>query len=167
MINNVIDIYRTDSVDWQRVKNGGVIASIPVCLCRCLFLLSMFTGGTVYATDRAEPATINVGSSASSYATIPFNTYVEDVLPNEWPSGFSWPQEAYKAGAIAVKMYGWYRIEHPIASPLNVYDDTRSQVYVGGGGQSTSAKQNTTPAIALVRNKGMETSSGALFLPQY
>jgi hypothetical protein len=127
----------------------------------------MLSSLTSSAIDRSEPATINVGSSPTSYTTVPFNTYVQDVLPNEWPSGYSWPQEAYKAGAIAVKMHGWYRIDHPVNAPLNVYDDTRSQVYVAGSGQSTSAQQTTTPAIAAVRSKGMETSGGQLFLPQY
>ena len=44
-------------------------------------------------TARPEPASIRVTPFPSgSVTTVPFNTYVEDVLPNEWPSGYGWPR---------------------------------------------------------------------------
>ncbi len=36
---------------------------------------------------------------------VPFKDYVKGVLPNEWFR--TWEEEALKAGAVAVKMYGW------------------------------------------------------------
>jgi len=38
-----------------------------------------------------------------------FKEYVKGVLPAEW--GNNWNQESLKAGAIAVKMYGWSMYE--------------------------------------------------------
>ncbi|WP_206831985.1 SpoIID/LytB domain-containing protein [Alicyclobacillus fructus] len=43
---------------------------------------------------------------------VPFTTYCEDVLPNEWFP--SWHPEALKAGAMAVKMFAWYHHLHPV-----------------------------------------------------
>lgn len=36
-----------------------------------------------------------------------FQTYVKEVLPNEWFS--SWPAESLRAGGVAAKQYAWYR----------------------------------------------------------
>jgi len=44
--------------------------------------------------------------------TVPFEEYVQDVLPNEWVP--SWNQEALKAGAMAIKMFAWYHHLHPV-----------------------------------------------------
>jgi peptidoglycan hydrolase-like amidase len=44
--------------------------------------------------------------------TIPFQQYVEDVLPNEWMP--SWDPEALKAGAMAIKMFAWYHHLNPV-----------------------------------------------------
>lgn len=40
------------------------------------------------------------------YPTYDFRTYVKEVLPNEWIS--SWPVDSLRAGAEAVKEYGWW-----------------------------------------------------------
>src|SRR5947208_17180331 len=112
-----------------------------------------------------EPAIIRVADFPSGPATsLEFNTYVQDVLPNEWSAAYDWPVEAYKAGAVAVKMYGWYRIEHPLSSSFDLYSDDHSQVYVPGSGQLAGALENTTPAIAAVRSVGMERADGQLLL---
>lgn len=44
--------------------------------------------------------------------TVPFEQYVEDVLPNEWVPG--WDTESLKAGAVAIKMFAWYHHLHPV-----------------------------------------------------
>jgi peptidoglycan hydrolase-like amidase len=44
--------------------------------------------------------------------TVPFDTYCRNVLPNEWMP--SWKDEALEAGAMAVKMFAWYHVLHPI-----------------------------------------------------
>jgi len=43
--------------------------------------------------------------------TVPFDQYVYDSLPNEWMP--SWTQESLQSGAMAVKMFAWYKILHP------------------------------------------------------
>ncbi|MGQ9560204.1 MAG: SpoIID/LytB domain-containing protein [Candidatus Oleimicrobiaceae bacterium] len=40
-----------------------------------------------------------------------FYYYVKNVLPKEWMA--SWPSQALRAGAVASKMYGWYRVYVP------------------------------------------------------
>lgn len=52
--------------------------------------------------------------------TLGFKEYCEDVLPNEWMS--SWNPEALRAGAIAVKMFGWYHTLHPVTKGGFTYD---------------------------------------------
>lgn len=43
--------------------------------------------------------------------TVSFDEYVVSSLPNEWMP--SWNQESLQAGAIAVKMFAWYRLLNP------------------------------------------------------
>lgn len=43
--------------------------------------------------------------------TVPFDDYVIDSLPNEWVP--SWRGESLQAGAMAVKMFAWYKVLHP------------------------------------------------------
>ena len=44
--------------------------------------------------------------------TVNFDQYCRDVLPNEWYP--SWRPASLAAGAIAVKMFGWYHHLHPV-----------------------------------------------------
>ena len=44
--------------------------------------------------------------------TVNFDTYCREVLPNEWYP--SWPASSLQAGAVAVKMFGWYHHLHPV-----------------------------------------------------
>ncbi|MFF2875116.1 SpoIID/LytB domain-containing protein [Gottfriedia sp. NPDC057991] len=61
--------------------------------------------------------------------TIDFSTYLRNVLPNEWIS--TWKPEALKMGAISVRSFGWYYVNHPKYSNLGAYVDntTNCQVY--------------------------------------
>lgn len=43
--------------------------------------------------------------------TVPFDEYVMSVLPGEWLP--AWHDSSLKAGAVAVKMYAWYRVLNP------------------------------------------------------
>lgn len=59
---------------------------------------------------------------------VDFKDYVRHVLPNEW--GASWPVESLRAGAMAVKMYGWRMIALGGKwSDADVWDSTCDQVY--------------------------------------
>lgn len=44
--------------------------------------------------------------------TVPFDEYVMNSLPGEWMP--SWHENSLRAGAIAVKMYAWYRVLNPM-----------------------------------------------------
>src|SRR5450756_575105 len=69
---------------------------------------------TGWTSTRVPPSTIRVlrtSGTASGYVqTADFKKYVQIVLAAEWPP--SWPTEALKTGAIAVKQYGWYFTMH-------------------------------------------------------
>lgn len=110
----------------------------------------------VYITN---PKNGNIGSTAMPS----FYYYVENVLPNEW--GPAWTTESLRAGALAVKMYGWYAVYYPLASAVgcDVYDDTRSQVYIVG-----TAVTKTTLAVNDTIGKGLHRGdNGQLFLTEY
>lgn len=60
--------------------------------------------------------------------------YVKNVLPNEWPN--AWPAESLRAGAVAVKMFAWWRINLNAQYPgvfrpegVDVVDNTCDQVF--------------------------------------
>jgi hypothetical protein len=104
---------------------------------------------TGYSSQTTPPANIRVLMSATNQiVTVPFQQYVENTLPNEWPSG--WSAAALQAGAVAVKSYAWYWVNHyggylgtPSPSTcFDVTDDTRFQVYRPG-----SAVPSTTAAV--------------------
>ncbi|WP_084338035.1 peptidase inhibitor family I36 protein [Actinomadura oligospora] len=93
-----------------------------------------------------------------------FQTYVENVLPNEWIS--SWPSASLDAGAMAVKTYAWYWALHstrktPSGACYDVRDDTGDQVYRPG-----SALSSTTSAVQRTWSTRM-SRSGSIFAAHY
>ncbi len=42
---------------------------------------------------------------------VDFNEYIRDSLPNEWFP--AWAPASLQAGALAVKMFAWYKVIHP------------------------------------------------------
>jgi len=97
-----------------------------------------------------------------------FYSYVINVLPNEWPPNWPqqnfWPAQALQAGALAVKMYGWYRVYIPKypAQGFDVRDDSWDQVY-----KPDSASDSTTRAVDDVQGIGIACQDGRLFETQY
>src|SRR5687768_12898534 len=69
---------------------------------------------TGWKSEMLPPATIRVfrtqGPATGTVQTVNFRTYVQVTFGHEWP-GY-WPAETLKAGAVAVKQYGWYRAMH-------------------------------------------------------
>lgn len=126
------------------------------------------------ANEHVRPATIQVyltsstnykyyGYKKQAVHAVDFYYYVKNVLPNEWLT--SWPAESLKAGAMAVKMYGWYHVYHPKWPSLgaDVKDTTSDQVF-----KVQSEKTKTTEAINAVGAVGMEKAdSHGLFEAQY
>ncbi len=104
-----------------------------------------------------------------------FIDYVKDVLPNEWWP--NWHQQAYQAGAVAVRDYAWYNTNHwrsfyvaPNGKCYNVRDDQQDQVYCAGCGHpgdphalghaaSTAAAVDTTWASARMTRGGVVFST--------
>ncbi|MEW9549765.1 SpoIID/LytB domain-containing protein [Nonomuraea sp. NPDC050783] len=116
-------------------------------------------------TDTRLPTTILVyRQSLDRVERVDFKTYVKNVLPNEWVS--SWPAESLKAGAMAVKNFGWYWALHSNRRTaggqcFDVYDHTSSQVYQPGSAKAaTSAAVDATWGTRLTRN-------GKIFRAQY
>ena len=114
--------------------------------------------------DRPEPASITVGTYPSGPATtVPFNTYVQDVLPNEWPSGYGWPTEAYKAARLLRRcMVGITSeirsVRRSMCTAIPIAKYTYQAVV-----NRRVRQEYTDPAIAAVRSVGMETTNGQLF----
>jgi LysM repeat protein len=92
--------------------------------------------------------------------TMDFNTYVKNVLPNEWPHW--WHGESLKAGAVAVKMYAWYWVARGGKwSDADVIDSTCDQRYRQGSSHpSTDRAVDDTWGFALTRE-------GSLFETQH
>ncbi len=114
------------------------------------------TGCSTDGTNTKLPTTILVYRvSLDTVVRVDFKTYVENVLPNEWIS--SWPAESLKAGAMAVKSYGWYWALHSTRKTsggacFDVYDNTSSQVYrPGSATAATNAAANATWGTRMTR----------------
>jgi Stage II sporulation protein/Peptidase inhibitor family I36 len=97
-------------------------------------------------TNTKLPSTILVYRvSQHQVVRVAFKTYVKNVLPNEWRT--SWPSESLKAGAMAVKSFGWYWALHSThktswGACYDVSDTTASQVY-----RPASAVASTNAAV--------------------
>lgn len=100
------------------------------------------------------PATIRVYdpsyTGTDDIRVVPFETYVENVLPNEWAD--SWDGDALKAGAVAVTSYAWYWATHfggyvagDVARCFDVTHDQNFQVYGNG-----TAMPNSTAKVQQV-----------------
>ena len=83
---------------------------------------------------------------------------MESYLKGVVPSGISasWPTESIKAQTIAARSYAEYRL-HPTTGTYDVYNDTRSQVYLG----YLVEKPTTSTAVAVTAGKVLRSSTGA------
>ena len=113
-----------------------------------------------YSSNTVPPDTIRVlvhnpaanpNGAIVGVQTVGFETYVENVLPNEWYP--AWNAEALKAGAEAAKMYAWYWVIHwrggtytdPTTNQTQCYDvddTTNYQVY-----KANTAVASTNAAV--------------------
>ncbi|WP_027416940.1 SpoIID/LytB domain-containing protein [Aneurinibacillus terranovensis] len=85
---------------------------------------------------------------------IPFETYIRNVLPNEWFP--TWDPEALKAGAMAIKMFSWYHQLNPVTidnQTFNVDNTTNFQVFREGTDMPrTNAAFDQVQRLAYVKN---------------
>jgi len=86
---------------------------------------------------------------------LPIETYLRGVVPAEVPS--TWPVEAVKAQAIAARSYAAYRL-HPSTGTFDIYDDTRSQMYLG----KLVEKAGSDAAVSATAGVVLRTSGGGI-----
>ena len=79
------------------------------------------------------------------------DAYLRGVVPAEMPA--TWPVAALRAQAIAARSYAARRLR-PGVSTFDVYDDTRSQVYVGALGEKTPTNAAITATSGVVLKSG-------------
>lgn len=92
--------------------------------------LGLYQRGQYKRFEPPESVYVNVTVERECYEgikyrveLIDFKEYVKGVLPNEWLP--RWKPEALKAGAVAVKMFAWAKVE----KGYRLWDCTWSQVY--------------------------------------
>lgn len=123
------------------------------------------TGCRTDGTDSVLPTTILVYRvKLGRVERVSFESYVKNVLPNEWVS--LWPAASLQAGAVAVKSYGWYWALHSSRTTssgkcYDVRDDTVSQVY-----RPSSATTATSAAVDRTWTTRM-TRSGHILQAHY
>ena len=90
-------------------------------------------------------------STADVVNELPMEGYLRGVVPAEMPS--SWPVEAKIAQAIAARSYAAFRLR-PGVSTFDVYDDTRSQVYLGVRRETSATDAVVTSTAGRIRRSG-------------
>lgn len=89
-------IYRVSAADIEQNNKAAVSLTCPTSI-------------KVYLTKDANYNHYGVRTKSNN-----FNTYLKNVLPNEWIISYYNSYPAYgKAGAMASKMYAWYYKKHP------------------------------------------------------
>ena len=103
------------------------------------------TASSVQSATLTPPATIKVARRFPAndpngviigVDTVDFRTYCVRVLSHEWAPATAFSDEALRAGALAVKDYGWYWATHPTKLPdvaawgADVDDTTNYQEYM-------------------------------------
>jgi SpoIID/LytB domain protein len=84
---------------------------------------------------------------------LPIETYLRGVVPAEVSA--SWPVEAVRAQAIAARSYAAYRL-HPSTGTFDIYDDTRSQMYLG----LLVEKAGSDAAVSATAGQVLRTAAG-------
>jgi stage II sporulation protein D len=152
-------VYRT-STGWQLVIDSGGTT-----------LVSTAAPSTVVFRPAASTTILQVSSMASSYNqfrgvitallssskarlinAVSLEDYLRGVVPAEMP--YSWPLPALEVQAIASRSYADYHL-HPSTGTFDLYDDTRSQIYLG-----VRAERPSTDA-AIAATAGQVVMSGS------
>jgi hypothetical protein len=111
---------------WEKRIGGSAVKR----LCSILLCLSVLLGPTaafaehrtIYNTPYPQSIRVAIREARPDgdpnphgriiyVKTVGFDDYVVNSLPNEWVP--SWAQESLQAGAMAVKMFAWYKVLHP------------------------------------------------------
>jgi hypothetical protein len=136
-------------------------------LFKILLIISIFSLPS-FPLQMPSQIIVEVTHSDGSYAstvTVDFKTYVQDVLGSEWPGNS--PDDAMRAGALAVKEFGWWRHDISPRSNTNppyydIKDNTDDQMYIADNDNTIGDN-----AVDYIWYKEMLTHTGNLFKPQY
>ncbi|HSO30525.1 MAG TPA: SpoIID/LytB domain-containing protein, partial [Candidatus Sulfomarinibacteraceae bacterium] len=90
--------------------------------------LHLYSKPSAYDQFRGTLRVIATGTTVDVVNELPLESYLRGVVPAEMPT--SWPIEARIAQTIVARSYAAYQ-RHPTTGTFDVYDDTRSQVYLG------------------------------------
>ena len=91
-------------------------------------ILELPAQSATYDRFRGALHVFMAGANADVVNEVPIEDYLRGVVPAEMPA--SWPTAALTAQAIAARSYAAYQLR-PGVSTFDVYDDTRSQMYLG------------------------------------
>ncbi|PZS33579.1 MAG: hypothetical protein DLM58_07425 [Pseudonocardiales bacterium] len=152
--------------------------AVPATTCDggvCIVKATTGRSCTGYISQSVPPANIKVlvHTPTAHVESIPFRTYVANVLPNEWVP--SWDGDALKAGAVAVKSYAWYWVTHyggylnTTANCFDVTDDQNFQVYRAASNtpRTDVAVQKTWNVAARMSGRVIQASYRAYLDSQY
>jgi len=126
---NLRVVSATGTVLSKKVVSGSVYVR-PAGTSSLLQLVSKATTKNVYRGFFR----LRLTTKAMVVNHVGIERYLRGVVPTEMPS--TWPVEALKAQAIAARSYALYRIH--ASGTFDVYDDTRSQVYLGRRAETTA-----------------------------
>jgi len=124
----------------------GVLTIRPV---DATALIQVFSKPSVYDTYRGTIQLRLGTSSVRVVNSLGLDAYLRGVVPAEMPS--TWPVEALRAQAVAARSFAVRRL-HPSTGTFDLYDTTRSQVYLGYRAEkaSTNAIIDAAPGAILV-----------------
>ncbi|HLY12861.1 MAG TPA: SpoIID/LytB domain-containing protein, partial [Candidatus Limnocylindrales bacterium] len=102
-------------------------------------------------TYRGVIRVLGTSSGVIAVNEVGLDLYLRGVVPSEMPS--SWPAEALKAQAIAARSYAEEHV-HPGTGAYDLFDDTRSQVYLGSLGETTTTNAIVNATAGQVLKSG-------------
>lgn len=117
--------------------------------------------GLAVAPGLAPPASIRVGfadaactascctASCTHTCTFSLETYVRRGLNDEWIS--SWNASSLRAGSIAYRSYGAWRVDNPIRTEFDICSNACCQVNDSDTVSSTDSAVARTPGMMLMR----------------
>jgi len=124
--------------------------------------------GPLLAPPLTPPETIRVGfadaactqacctASCTHTCVLPLETYVRRGLDSEWIA--SWNTQSLRAGSVAYRSYGAWRVAHPIRSNFDICSSACCQVNDANTSTSTDSAIARTPGLLLTRS-GNEAAS--------
>jgi len=95
-------------------------------------------------------------ASCNHSCVLPLETYVRRGLDSEWIA--SWNAQSLRAGSLAYRSYGAWRVAHPINANFDICSSACCQVNDAGTHSSTDSAIARTPGLMLTRN-GSEAAS--------